>query len=46
MGTVYEDRPEKDTPPRVRALLAGRERVAAVVTAPPQGLFMQRVLYR
>jgi tRNA pseudouridine38-40 synthase len=35
----------KLTVARVRALLAGRERVAAVVTAPPQGLFMQRVLY-
>ena len=36
----------KLTVARIRTLLAGRERVPAVVTAPPQGLFMQRVLYR
>jgi len=34
------------TPGRVREILASGERTAAVLTAPPQGLFLQRVIYR
>jgi tRNA pseudouridine38-40 synthase len=34
------------TVPQVRAILASRVRTAAVQTAPPQGLFMERVFYR
>jgi tRNA pseudouridine38-40 synthase len=33
------------TPAQVRAILASRERTAAVLTAPPQGLFLAKVYY-
>ena len=36
----------KLTPAQVRAMLASRTRTAAVQTAPPQGLFLERVFYR
>jgi len=35
----------KLSPERIAALLAGRERTAEVQTAPPQGLFLVKVLY-
>ena len=35
----------KLTPAQVRALLAARTRTAAVQTAPPQGLFLEKVFY-
>ena len=34
------------TPERVREILVSRERTALVKTAPPQGLFLEKVLYR
>ena len=36
----------KLTPAQVRAILASRTRTAAVLTAPPQGLFLEKVFYR
>ena len=33
------------TPEQLRAMLESRQRTAAVLTAPPQGLFLEKVLY-
>jgi len=46
VGTLVSVGEGRLTPEQVRALLAGRERTAQVPTAPPQGLFLDRVLYR
>lgn len=34
------------TPAQVKAILASRERIVLVQTAPPQGLFLEKVFYR
>lgn len=36
----------KLTPERVKAMLTSRTRTAAILTAPPQGLFLEKVFYR
>jgi tRNA pseudouridine38-40 synthase len=46
VGTLVAVGEGKIGPAEVQALLLGRERVAVVQTAPPQGLFLTRVMYR
>jgi tRNA pseudouridine38-40 synthase len=36
----------RSSPEEVRAILAAKQRTAAVLTAPPQGLFLEKVFYR
>ena len=46
VGTLVAVGEGKLAPAEVAALLRGRVRTPAVATAPAQGLFLRRVLYR
>ena len=45
-GAIVAAGEGKLAPADVRAILASRLRTAAVKTAPPRGLFLDRVFYR
>ncbi len=46
VGTLVSVGEGKLAPPEVKALLTARARTAAIQTAPPQGLFLEKVFYR
>ena len=46
VGTLVSVGEGRLTPAQVKAMLTSRPRVAAVRTAPPQGLFLEKVFYR